>query len=217
VEIVDVPNRMGRCQLILGTDGITLVDTGADPGAKAILAAIAERGLRPADLRRIVLTHGDGDHVGGARRLQELSGAEVVAHELEVDYIGGRVPRRFPIAKRALGILAGRRPRPSISRVMTGETLLLGEIELVHAPGHTPGHIIVRAGAALIVGDAFRTGDVFAEVPAPMTVDRRLARDTIRRIAEMPVTSVYSGHGPPAMDAARRLATLASRLASLPR
>jgi glyoxylase-like metal-dependent hydrolase (beta-lactamase superfamily II) len=214
MEVVDIPGRMGRCQLILGADGLTLVDSGGDPGARSILAAFADRGLSIRDLRRIVLTHGDGDHIAGARLLQERSAAEVIAHELELAYIAGRVPAGFPIAKRAFGWLGRRLPRPDVTRIVAGDGLELGEIEIIHAPGHTPGHLVVQAGDALLVGDALRTGETFAQVPAPMTVDGNRARQTIRSLAERDVRHAYSGHGPPSNDAGRRLRELAARLPS---
>jgi glyoxylase-like metal-dependent hydrolase (beta-lactamase superfamily II) len=184
MEILDVPGRMGRCQLILAAEGITLVDAGADPRARAILEAFNARGLSLDDLRRIVLTHGDGDHIAGARLLQDQSRAEVIAHELEVSYIAGRVPAGFPLAKRALALVGRRLPRPRVTRIVSGAAL------------------------------AIRTGNVFREVPAAMTVDRDQARETIRALAERNILTAYSGHGPVATDASRRLRALAASLRS---
>jgi glyoxylase-like metal-dependent hydrolase (beta-lactamase superfamily II) len=212
VEIIEVVSRMARCQLVLAADGITLVDAGADPNARAILAALGTRGLKPQDLRRIVLTHGDGDHIGGVALLQAGSGADVVAHELELAYIAGRVPPTFPIAKRAFGIFGRRLRRPTVTQVVVGPTLQIGDLEAIHTPGHTPGHLVVLAGAALLAGDALRTGEVFAEVPAPMTVDRRTSRDSIRLLSGRDIRRAYSGHGQPADDASRRLRELVARL-----
>ena len=212
VEIIDVHGGQARSQLILGARGVTLVDTGSDIRARAIAAALASVGFGLRDIRLIVLTHGDGDHLAGAHLLQDESGADVLTHELEVEYVLGRLPARFPIAKRAFHFLSRRLPRPRVTRQMSGPRLVIGDIEIVHTPGHTPGHLVVYAGDALCAGDAFRTGYRFTEVPSLMTVDRAMSRTTIRMLAGRAVIRAYSGHGPPSHAAAERLRDLADRL-----
>ena len=64
-RIVDIPLRFARCQLVLG-DVPTLIDAGTLQDLQRIVAALAREGLQPRDLRRIILTHADGDHAGGA-------------------------------------------------------------------------------------------------------------------------------------------------------
>lgn len=212
MDIIDVPGRFARCQLIIADDGVTLIDAGAAADAHAIRRALMSAGRSPRDIRLIVLTHGDGDHIGGAKALQDETGADILAHELELDYIAGHVPRSFPVIKRGFGILGRRLGRPTVTRVMSGDRLTIGDLEVVHAPGHTPGHLVVYSGDALIAADALRTGDRFTEVPGPMTVDRARSRETIRMLADRPVSRAHSGHGPPAEDASTRLRALAEQL-----
>jgi glyoxylase-like metal-dependent hydrolase (beta-lactamase superfamily II) len=213
-EAIDIRSGQARCQLIVGAQGGTLVDTGSDVNARAIVAAMMSAGVRLRDIRLVILTHGDGDHVAGAKFIQDASGAEVLAHELEAAYILGRLPAGFPLAKRAFHLLGRRLPRPRLTRLMSGSRLEIGDVEIVHAPGHTPGHLVVYAGDAICAGDAFTTGDRFKEVPALMTVDRARARATIRALASRAVGRAYSGHGAPADGAAARLSALADHLST---
>src|SRR5438309_3979163 len=64
--------------------GPTLVDTGLPGQVDAIAAALAEANVQPQDLKRIVVTHQDIDHVGLLHDLVRVSGARVLAHEKEV-------------------------------------------------------------------------------------------------------------------------------------
>jgi glyoxylase-like metal-dependent hydrolase (beta-lactamase superfamily II) len=211
-RILDVRSGQAHSQVILTASGVALVDAGSDPKARAIRRTLSRAEIALSAVRWIVLTHGDGDHVAGARDLQDACGAQVIAHELEVEYVMGRVPPGFPVAKRAFGLLGSRLPRPSELLPMTGERLDLGPVEIRHAPGHTPGHIVVYAGDAICAGDAFRTGDRFREVPRALTVDVSTSRETLRRLAGRPTVRAFSGHGPPSDDASARLAALVRSL-----
>src|SRR5262245_47332823 len=72
--------------------GPTLVDTGLPGQFAAIDAALAEAGLHVPDLRRILITHQDIDHVGSLHALVEESGARVLAHAVEAPYLDGTLP-----------------------------------------------------------------------------------------------------------------------------
>jgi glyoxylase-like metal-dependent hydrolase (beta-lactamase superfamily II) len=195
---------------VLG-DVPTLIDAGTARDLPRILAALAGAGLQPRDLRRIILTHADGDHAGGAARLQELSGAEVAAHRAEAGYLAGALPAGFGWVKRAVVALSGRARPPAVARWLDGGEVLDG-LEVLATPGHTPGHISILAGRTLIAGDAFVTGRACREVPRLMSADVPRARAVIRALAGRDLDRAFSGHGPPVDDAGRRLAALAARL-----
>ena len=198
-----------HCQIVIG-EVVTIVDVG---DAKAMLAALDREGIAPRDIRRIVITHGDGDHWGGATELQARTGAEVVAHEDERDYLDGtRVPP-FSVPKRLLIRFAPRPTRPRVDRWLRGGETIDG-IEIIHTPGHTPGHISVRAEDALLAGDAFTTAERFREVPRLMTSDLARSRATIRALAAHDIARAFSGHGSPAADAGEKLRVLATSLVS---
>jgi glyoxylase-like metal-dependent hydrolase (beta-lactamase superfamily II) len=212
VEILDVRSGQAHCQLIFRSSGITVVDTGSDRTARPILEAIARHGHTPADVSLIVLTHGDGDHIAGARAIQDASSAQVLASAEEADYLAGRLPPGFPLAKRLFHIV-GRPIRRPVVTIWTGDDgLVLDDIEVVPAPGHTRGSIVVFAGDALCAGDAFTTGDRFTRVPKFMDVDAARAEGTIRDLVARRIVRAFSGHGPPADGAGHRLADLVDRL-----
>jgi glyoxylase-like metal-dependent hydrolase (beta-lactamase superfamily II) len=61
-------------------NGNTLIDAGLPGQAEVIGAALAEAGIGVRDLRRIIFTHQDLDHVGSGAALVRQSGAAMIAH-----------------------------------------------------------------------------------------------------------------------------------------
>lgn len=88
---VPTPFAVGRvnCYLV-EDDPLTLVDTGPNSGTSLVSLerSLAEHGRRVEDLERIVLTHQHMDHIGLAQILAERSGAEVLAFDPLVPWLG---------------------------------------------------------------------------------------------------------------------------------
>jgi glyoxylase-like metal-dependent hydrolase (beta-lactamase superfamily II) len=82
--------RAANCYLVAIDDGLLLVDTGMPGSAKRIVACLESTGSHAADLRYIVLTHCDMDHIGSVARLKELTGAKVAIHELDGPVLAGQ-------------------------------------------------------------------------------------------------------------------------------
>ena len=70
-------------------NGNTLVDAGLPDQMEAIRAALVEAGIGVGDLRRIIFTHQDIDHVGSGAALVRHRGARVLAHAADAPYIEG--------------------------------------------------------------------------------------------------------------------------------
>ena len=144
-----------NCYLVREGDGFTLLDTGIGGGAGAILAAARAAG---GPIVRIALTHAHADHVGALDALYaELPDAEVAITARDARFLRGE-----------RGLDPGEpdtKPRGSFKTCATRPTRILapgdrvGSLEVVAAPGHTPGHVAFfdpRDGT-LIAGDAFQT------------------------------------------------------------
>jgi metallo-beta-lactamase class B len=123
--------------LIPTSAGIILIDTAQEPYVDHVIDSIKKSGFDPKDIKYILLSHGHLDHVGGAARLQELSGARVAALAEDWDMI------------EKLGVTPGRNgsapPRmPKRDMVLKeGDTLTLGSetLKFYKHPGHTAGSL----------------------------------------------------------------------------
>lgn len=145
-----ISGLVSNCYLIEEPDGLTLIDTGMPGAEKKVLALIARLGRTPAELSRILITHGDGDHIGALNVLMAVSGATVSASEHEANAIRQGIPSR-PLSPQGAGqklvyALLGNfiKPQPAVvDEILTpGQTLpILEGLQVLDTCGHTPGHL----------------------------------------------------------------------------
>jgi glyoxylase-like metal-dependent hydrolase (beta-lactamase superfamily II) len=202
--------------LVREDDGLTLVDALVPGSAPHVLAAAAA--LR-APVTRIALTHAHGDHVGSLDALAAaLPGAEVSASARDARLLAGdRAPEPGePADARLRGGLHPVATRPG--RLLSAGDRV-GSLEVVAAPGHTPGHVAFfdpRDGT-LYCGDAYSTlfgvattARVYPWFPLPslFTWHRPTALASARALRALGPARLAPGHGPvverpgAAMDAA---------------
>lgn len=186
----------------------TLIDAGSPGRGPAIERELGRAGVR---IERIILTHGDPDHVGGSDHLRRVSGAEVWAASAERPLLDRTGWPLVPTLRRGLLRLFFRgTPPPTIDWWIDGPADFDGLI--VHpTPGHTPGHVVLTWRGWLIAGDAFVSGDRFRESPWPFRGDRDRARRSIEELAEMAPAAASSSHGRPVEGATERLQALVAR------
>ncbi|MBX0326306.1 MBL fold metallo-hydrolase [Oscillochloris sp. ZM17-4] len=210
--------------LLLDPDhGPALVDTGVPGQVGAITAALSELGIGLADLRRIIITHQDYDHVGSLHDLAQASGASVMAYALEAPFISGERPPRFATPE-SLAARPDMRaaaeafiPTPVDELLQDGARLdLAGGVRVVATPGHTPGHIslYLERTKTLITGDALRAEGGRLLGPNPQfTPDMAGAAQSALALAALDVTTIICYHGGLVSDdAAGQLRRVAAEL-----
>ncbi len=170
--------------------GDVLVDTGSGGPASLGRTRAFLNGAAPS---WIALTHFHADHAGGAGSL----GLPVAAHEAEAALVNAGDPRA---GDPWLGFEI---PPYRVTRALRDGDMI-GELEVVHTPGQTPGHVAYwHAGERVaITGDLLQNGDV-AWVPfggpwASGALDRMIA--SVKRIAALDPVRTIPGHGPPVDD-----------------
>jgi glyoxylase-like metal-dependent hydrolase (beta-lactamase superfamily II) len=207
--ILALPTPLGsqlNLSLILdATHGPTLVDTGLPGQVDALAAALAEAGVQVADIRRIILTHQDIDHVGSLHDLVSATGAQVLAHATEIPAIDGTVLPRFAPPEvleqrpELRAVIEQFRPTPVDVALGDGTRLdLAGGVRVIFTPGHTPGHIslYLERSRTLITGDALTANE--GQLAGPnqgATPDMPTAGQSVRRLADLDVRTIVCYHG----------------------
>jgi glyoxylase-like metal-dependent hydrolase (beta-lactamase superfamily II) len=209
--------RTSNVYALTAEDGLTLVDAGLTSDVEQIVAQLEERGYALQQLRTIILTHAHSDHVGGAAGLVRRSGARIVAHRDEVPYVEQtRSLRPSSLIGRVMNWLSSRLLFPMDAcevhwAVEEGDIVeALGGLEVVHTPGHTPGAISLyqRERRILFCGDALFNADPMSGRPGLdfpirlISVDNAQARESVQRLAELPIDVLCCGHGEPILDGA---------------
>lgn len=156
VRIVPVTPFEQNCSLLWcdRTHKAAVVDPGGD--LDRIQAAASKLGLT---IEKILITHGHIDHAGGTAKL---------ARELGVPVEGPQQEDRFwiegmPDQSRKFGF-------PQVESFVPerwlndGDTVTIGDetLEVLHVPGHTPGHVVFvhRAARLALVGDVLFAGSI---------------------------------------------------------
>ncbi|HZL56431.1 MAG TPA: MBL fold metallo-hydrolase [Bryobacteraceae bacterium] len=187
-----LPVGLLACNCSIVGDEISREAIVIDPGADvAGIVEILDRNLLKVTM--IVVTHAHIDHIGGAKKLRDLTGAPVYMHAddsalaanlaMQASWLGTETP-----------------DDPGIDRAAKeGDVLHAGGIEahVLHTPGHTPGSIsiFIPAQKTLIAGDTLFRGSVGrTDLPGG---DSRAIADSIRgKLYTLPEdTVVFPGHG----------------------
>ena len=127
-----------------------LFDTGGYNERAVLVAKLAERGLSPASLDMVVLSHLHFDH---AANWDVFSQAEIVVHERELEYAASPEADGATLRFHAQAL----RTEPRLRTVSGDEIMLAPELTLLHVPGHTPGAIALAAGGGILCGDALKS------------------------------------------------------------
>src|SRR5215211_890020 len=186
-------------------NGNTLVDAGLPDQMEAISAALVEAGIGVRDLRRIIFTHQDLDHVGSGAALVRQSGARVLAHPADVPYVEGSrrplkpSPAMLDQRPQMRKVLERLEPVGVDERIENGTRLdIAGGIRVISTAGHTPGHIslYLERSKVLIAGDALTAEKGSLNGPNPsMTLEMSTAIQSIRSLADLEIDTIVCYHG----------------------
>ena len=131
---------------LIDDEAKAIVETGTSKDVRAILDAVREFGLRPADVDHVIVSHVHLDHAGGAGfLLKEMPNATVYVHERGYKHLVDP-SKLVASAASALGDMAEEFgtmapiPPDRLRAVTDGETLDLGGrvLRFFDSPGHAP-------------------------------------------------------------------------------
>ena len=175
--------------LVRGNEA-AVVDTGVSGSGRAIGTSLSAAGSSWSAVRHVILTHYHPDHAGSTTEvLRQAESATGYAGDADLPQITS--------------------PRP-LSAAADG-TEIFG-LQVVATPGHTAGHISLfdPETGVLVAGDALNNTGGLAGSNPQYTADPAQAQESVKKLAGLPVRTIYFGHGAPldtgAADALRNLA-----------
>jgi glyoxylase-like metal-dependent hydrolase (beta-lactamase superfamily II) len=154
--VIPVTPFQQNCSLIwcTRTRQGALIDPGGD--IDRLLRVVAREGVT---LVKLLLTHGHIDHVGAAGLLAERLGIDIEGPQREDAFLFENLPGQC-----AMFGFPDTAPFTPHRWLADGDRVRFGEIELdvLHCPGHTPGHIVLfqKAARLAFVGDVLFNGSI---------------------------------------------------------
>jgi len=198
-----------NCYLIGVTGGWVLVDTGFARKRREVVEALGAAGCRSGDLRLIVITHADSDHVGNAAFLRDRLGAPIAMHADEAGTAadgdmmatrGGLHPAKKAVAGVVMPLFRLRKDDRFEPDLLLSEGDRLDGYGLAARVLHLAGHS--RGSLALLTDDRLLfCGDVLENRrgprPATLVDDPADLAAAVERLRGLEVELVYPGHGAP--------------------
>jgi metallo-beta-lactamase class B len=128
--------------LLTTPQGVIMFDTTQEPFVDKVIDNIKKVGVNPRDIKYIFINHGHLDHAGGSAKMQDLTGARVIAIAEDWTMIEAMEGKSNP---------NGRDTKPNhVAKrdfvAKEGDHIDLGDQHLIihTAPGHTPGNMFVE-------------------------------------------------------------------------
>jgi len=158
-----------NCYILISNEEGVVIDPGGD--LKKILKEIEGK-----KLNYIILTHYHWDHILAAPKLREKTGAKILIHKGEKNFIKFQADQ----------FLDG------------GEEIRLGNefLKIIHTPGHTKGSICILGENFIFTGDTiFEDGVGRTDLPGGSEEDLKRSLEKLERIIKKGM-KIYPGHGP---------------------
>lgn len=190
-EILPVGPLQCNCSIIgdESTRDAMVIDPGDD--IADVLAIIEKHNLQ---VRQIVITHAHIDHVGGAMKLRQATGAPILMNQndyalvkmldMQAAWLGMQSPGQVEI-DRSVG---------DADKIEAGPLVA----NIIHTPGHTEGSVCLYfpAQQKLIAGDTLFAGSI-GRTDLPGGSYDKIIRSLHQKVLALPdETLVVPGHGP---------------------
>lgn len=188
-----------NCYLLCGQERAILIDTGI--GVSNIRKVVDDLTKLPV---MVVTTHAHWDHIGGHQYFDHIA-----IHEAEKDWLSAKFPIPLQAVKNSLTKLPCDFPaefdiddyqifQGTPQKILhDGDCLDLGgrKIQVVHTPGHSPGHCCFYELERnyLYSGDLIYKGCIYAFDP---TTDLQLFYQSVKRVKDYKIARVLPGHNP---------------------
>jgi glyoxylase-like metal-dependent hydrolase (beta-lactamase superfamily II) len=193
--------------------GLLLLDVGFPHALDQLEDHLMETGHGVDDVWAVLLTHHDGDHAAGLSKLLDRADPAVFAHPECAPHVDGRLD---PIKG---GEDEERYAPAPVDIEVPDETMFAtdaGPLQVVHTPGHTPGHVSLYLPdeKLLFAADALTAPE--GELAGPseeFTIDMEGAIESVGRLADEDVERTLCYHGGLVEQGTGKIARLWTELA----
>ncbi len=191
--------------LVRGPGGSFLIETGPGSTQPALHAALARHGLKPSDIRDVLVTHIHLDHAGAAGWWAQ-NGARVHVHPNGARHLidpGKLITSASRIYGERMGTLWGEilpAPEDRVNVVEDGAVLDIAgvSVQVIDTPGHARHHHVFRIDDVAFTGDAagiMLPGQTWVDLPAPPPeFDLEAWKVTLAKLRSLGVTTIYRTH-----------------------
>lgn len=186
-----------HCYLLIGKEKVLLIDTGL--GVENIKKVVDKITSLPIE---VVLTHVHWDHIGGSKYFNNIA-----VHKNEKEWLTSKFPIPLEVVKKNLMFKECKFPKTfnidefkitkcCPKRILEdGDFIDLGnrKVEVIHTPGHSPGHICLyeRDKQYLYSGDLIYQGTLYAFYP---TTDPYKFMMSVKKVRNLPIKKVLPAH-----------------------
>lgn len=245
IPVEAFPNFYAYTYLVQMDDMLALIDSGSgnDRSHETLrsgfeqVSAILGKPIAFADLTHILITHGHIDHFGGITKLREETRAKIGIHELDFQTVAHHeeklavMGRRLESFMRQWGVADETRGDllrmyyftkaiyKSVKIDFTYEAvdMKVGAFEMIHIPGHCPGHVAIKLDDVIFCGDHVIEGVTPHQSPEELSPFAGLSHylESLSAFAKWSegAALVLSGHDAPIPDLAARVAGIRVSLA----
>jgi glyoxylase-like metal-dependent hydrolase (beta-lactamase superfamily II) len=190
-----------------------MIDGGAPNQAKAFSKALENVSIKPEEVQLIVLTHGHWDHIGSAKEIKGITGAQIAMHHREKHWLESSL-KPMPPGVTTWGHIFGniikvflpfiRIPATDVDVVLGDEEVSLAEYgvpgKIVYTPGHSSGSVSVL----LETGDVFVGDMAMNKFPLRLSPGLPIFAEDWEQLMEswelllaQGVKTIYPSHGEP--------------------
>ncbi|MFT5193510.1 MAG: glyoxylase-like metal-dependent hydrolase (beta-lactamase superfamily II) [Cellvibrionaceae bacterium] len=199
-----VSNVIGS-YIVKGDTGLAMIETGPSSCLPTVKAELAKIGLKPSDIKHVLLTHIHFDHAGAAGWWAS-QGAHIYVHHVGAKHMID--PSRLVASARrvygdAMDTLWGELlpiDPANLTQLNDGDMITVGDLEFecLDTPGHATHHMAFRLGDVCFTGDASGTrlaGRGLIDIPAsPPEFDRPTWLKTVERLQSHNFREIYPTH-----------------------
>jgi hydroxyacylglutathione hydrolase len=199
------------CCYVIKDKGIIMIDGGAPKKTPYFVKGLKDISINPEEIKLIIITHGHWDHIGAVKEIQELTGAKIIMHKNEKDWLEKGNPPLPPGVTLWGKIFSGLMNLLSflihvdttkVNIVLEGDEFSLKDYgisgKVLYTPGHSQGSLsVLLESGEVFVGDlAMNKFPLRLSPGLPIFADDlSLVKESWKKLLAQGVKTIYPAHG----------------------